>query len=79
MRLVKVFFFIGLIFLSVLSWGQTKPLVISTNNTPLDRKALEFISQEAFRRLGVDFKIISSPSERSLQMANQGDIELIRK
>jgi polar amino acid transport system substrate-binding protein len=75
MRLVKVFFFIGLIFLSVLSWGQTKPLVISTNNTPLDRKALEFISQEAFRRLGVDFKIISSPSERSLQMANQGDID----
>lgn len=75
MRSVKVFLFIGLTLLSLLSWGQAKPLVISTNNTPIDRKALELISQEAFRRLGVDFKIIITPSERSLQLADQGEID----
>ncbi len=75
MRTVKVVLFLGLLLLSLLSWGQVKPLVISTNNTPLDRKALELISQEAFRRLGIDFKIVSNPSERSLQLANQGEID----
>lgn len=75
MRTVKVVLFVGLLLLSVLSWGQAKPLVISTNNTPLDHKALELISQEAFRRLGIDFKIINNPSERSLQLTNQGEID----
>ena len=45
------------------------------HNTPLDRKALELISQEASRRLGIDFKIINMPSERSLQLASQGEID----
>ncbi len=75
MRTIKAVFFFVMMLLSVLSWGQAKPLVISTNNTPLDRKALELISQEASRRLGIDFKIINMPSERSLQLANQGEID----
>jgi polar amino acid transport system substrate-binding protein len=50
-------------------------LVVSTNNTPMDRKVLEKVSQEAFRRLGMDFRTISLPSERSLVSANQGEFD----
>lgn len=71
MKESKFFLFIGMVLFSLLSWGQTKPLVISTNNTPLDRKALELISQEAFRRLGVGFKIVINPSERSLNVQDK--------
>ncbi len=54
---------------------SAEPLVIGTNNTPLDRKALELLSQEAFRRIGQDMRIVGHPSERSLQLANQGEID----
>lgn len=59
------------------AWSQTPPTVItvSTNNTPLDRKALARLSQEAFRRVGVEFKLVSLPSERSLLAANQGEVD----
>ena len=50
-------------------------LTVSTNNTPLDRKALEQLSQESFRRIGVDLKLISLPSERSLVAANLGEVD----
>ncbi len=50
-------------------------LVISTNNTPQDRKALELLSREAFRRAGLEFKLVSNPSERSLVLANQGEVD----
>lgn len=50
-------------------------LSISTNNTPLDRQALFDLSKEAFRRIGVDFKLVSLPSERSLHSANQGEVD----
>lgn len=50
-------------------------ITVSTNNTPLDRKVLELISAEAFRRIGKDFKLISLPSERSLLAANKGEID----
>ena len=50
-------------------------LTISTNNTPHDRKALQALSAEAFRRAGVEFKLISLPSERSLHLANQGEVD----
>lgn len=53
--------------------GQT--ITVSTNNTPLDRQALEAISETAFRRLGIDFKLISLPSERSLTSANLGEVD----
>lgn len=50
-------------------------LTISTNNTPLDRKALQALSEEACRRAGIDIKFVSLPSERSLVAANQGDVD----
>ena len=50
-------------------------LTVSTNNTPLDRKALEQLSQESFRRIGVDLKLVSLPSERSLVAANLGEVD----
>ncbi len=53
-----------------------KPVItVSTNNTPLDRKALQALSQEAFRRIGVEFKQVSLPSERSLLAANGGEVD----
>ena len=55
--------------------AQGQSVTISTNNTPMDRKVLEQVSQEAFRRVGVDFKLVSLPSERSLHSANQGDVD----
>jgi len=51
------------------------PLTISTNNTPLDRRALEQLSQECFRRIGAEFKLVSLPSERSLVAANLGEVD----
>ncbi len=50
-------------------------LTISTNNTPLDRKALAQLAQEACSRIGVGIKLVSLPSERSLQAANQGEVD----
>lgn len=50
-------------------------ITISTNNTPLDRQALLELSNEAFRRIGVDFKLVTLPSERSLHSANLGEID----
>ena len=64
--------FIGL---SLLVSARAQELVISTNNTPMDRKALELISKEAFRRIGVDSRVVGNPSERSLYLANQGEVD----
>jgi polar amino acid transport system substrate-binding protein len=50
-------------------------LTVSTNNTPLDRKALQALSEEAFRRAGVQLRLVSLPSERSLVAANQGEVD----
>jgi polar amino acid transport system substrate-binding protein len=53
-----------------------KPMItVSTNNTPLDRQALHDLSKEAFRRIGVDFKLVSLPSERSLHSVNLGEVD----
>lgn len=54
---------------------RAETLTISTNNTPLDRQALHDLSKEAFRRIGVELKLVSLPSERSLHSANQGDVD----
>ena len=54
---------------------HAQSLTVSTNNTPLDRKALHQISQEAFRRAGLEFKLVSLPSERSLVAANRGEVD----
>lgn len=50
-------------------------LTISTNNTPQDRKALELLSKEAFRRAGITFQLDRNPSARSLDLANEGTID----
>lgn len=69
--------FLGLLALTVSlgAWAENPVLVVSTNNTPKDRKALELLSTEAFRRAGLQFKLVSNPSERSLHLANQGDVD----
>lgn len=58
-----------------LSTARAETLTISTNNTPLDRQALQTISREAFKRAGVEIKLVSLPSERSLVSANAGDVD----
>jgi polar amino acid transport system substrate-binding protein len=63
------------VFLSLSVNADTPALTISSNNTPQDRKALELLSREAFRRAGLEFKLVSYPSERSLHMANQGEVD----
>ncbi len=55
--------------------ARAETLTISTNNTPLDRQALHDLSKEAFRRIGVDLKLVSLPSERSLHSANLGEVD----
>lgn len=50
-------------------------MTVSTNNTPLDRQVLQKISEEAFGRIGINFNLISLPSERSLRSANAGEID----
>ena len=67
-------------FLFLLSWwtsalAETPVITVSTNNTPMDRKALLQLSQEAFRRAGAEFKLVSLPSERSLKSADAGEVD----
>lgn len=64
-----------LLLLSVVRVALGETITVSTNNTPLDRKALQALSQEAFQRLGIEFKLVNLPSERSLVAANQGEID----
>jgi polar amino acid transport system substrate-binding protein len=54
---------------------QAAALIISTNNTPLDRQALQKLSEEAFSRIGLPVQLVSLPSERSLHAANAGDVD----
>lgn len=68
------------VFLSLTSWGaaafaEVPVITVSTNNTPLGRKVLQQLSQEAFRRIGVEFKMVSLPSERSLKAADAGEVD----
>lgn len=55
--------------------AQAATLTIGTNNTPLDRRALEDLTREALRRLGMTLTFVSLPSERSLHTANLGEID----
>jgi polar amino acid transport system substrate-binding protein len=55
--------------------AAAETLTISSNNTPQDRKALQRLSQEAFRRVGVTLNLVSQPSERSLHSANLGEVD----
>lgn len=55
--------------------ARAETISVSTNNTPLDRLALERLSAEIFGRLGLDFRLVSLPSERSLVAANLGEVD----
>jgi polar amino acid transport system substrate-binding protein len=75
MQVSKLIVITLLMSLCCLVSAENQVITISTNNTPLDRKALQLLSQEAFRRVGLEPRLISTPSERSLQMANQGEVD----
>lgn len=55
--------------------GQTPTLTISSNNTPLDRRLVGDVSREALRRLGYQLNLVRHPSERSLHLANEGEVD----
>jgi len=75
MRLSKLFVVAVLMAMVGLTFAENGDITISTNNTPFDRKALALLTQEAFTRVGLSSKLVSMPSERSLQMANQGEVD----
>lgn len=55
------------------AWAQT--LTVSTNNTPLDRKVLQDVGQEALRRLNLTMDLVTLPSARSLAAADAGEVD----
>ena len=68
------------VFLLLMSWlaaafAEAPVVTVSTNNTPLERLALQRLSEEAFRRVGAEFKLVSLPSERSLKSADAGEVD----
>lgn len=67
--------FLVLIFWLAAAFAEVPVVTVSTNNTPLDRKAMEMLSREAFRRIGLEFKLVSLPSERSLKSADAGEVD----
>lgn len=73
----KLIFLIITLLLSVLGSAnaETPLITVSTNNTPRDRQALQELSTEAFRRAGLEFRMVSLPSERSLYSANAGEVD----
>lgn len=75
MRLLRLLFLLWISGLTATVQAELPPLTISTNNTPMDRKALQTLSQEAFRRIGHELKLVSLPSERSLFAANLGEVD----
>lgn len=57
--------------------GRAEPLVINTDGAPPHSRAdgtgfEDRIVAEAFRRIGVDVRLVQLPSERALQNADQG-------
>lgn len=55
--------------------AESPVLTISSNNTPMDRLALQELSREALRRVGHELKLVTLPSERSLVAANEGEVD----
>lgn len=54
----------------------TRTLRIGSNNTPLDRAALQALTAEALKRVGGwSLELVRLPSERSLRAANAGEID----
>lgn len=55
--------------------ARAQTLTISTNNTPLDRKVLQDVGQEALRRLNLSMDLVTLPSARSLLAADAGEVD----
>ena len=72
---LRVCFVVFLIAWKSIAFAEGPAITISTNNTPMDRKVLQSVSEEAFRRSGAEFKVVSLPSERSLRAANLGEVD----
>jgi polar amino acid transport system substrate-binding protein len=70
-KLLTAFLFLA----TQLTYADNIVLTISTNNTPQDRRLLELVSKEAFRRVGLTFQLDTNPSARSLDLANEGKID----
>ena len=73
--MIRVPFVMGLFLLCTAASAAAQTITVSSNNTPQDRKVLLQVSQEAFRRVGAEFKLVSLPSERSLVAANAGEVD----
>ena len=74
--LIRIFVLISLLVSAIGSASaETSAITISTNNTPIDRKALQELSKEAFHRAGLELSLVSLPSERSLHSANAGEVD----
>ena len=73
--MIRFPFLIGLFALWAAAGAAAQTITVSSNNTPQDRKVLLQVSQEAFRRVGAEFKLVSLPSERSLVAANAGEVD----
>ncbi|MEY4753998.1 MAG: hypothetical protein RJA44_1673 [Pseudomonadota bacterium] len=76
-----IFALILVLLTSLVTPGHAEPprpppvLTISSNNSPLVRQALRLLSEEAFRRTGLELRLVSMPSARSLQAANAGEVD----
>lgn len=54
------------------AFSEGLSLTISTSNKRTGRAVLELVSKAVFQRMGIDFKLVDLPSERSLRFANNG-------
>lgn len=75
MRIIQTLLGLFILLLGGMASANGPAITISTNNTPQDRKVLELVSQEAFRRAGLVFQLDRNPSARSLDLANEGSID----
>lgn len=75
MRVSSIFLAVLMSAVAVGALAQPSTITISSNNTPLDRKLVQDVSQEAFKRLGIELKMVRHPSERSLHLANEGEVD----
>lgn len=72
---MNIFLGIAAWLVAAVGWAAGPVVTISTNNTPEDRRVLEDVSRDVFRRLGMDIEIVRLPSERSLLAADAGEID----
>lgn len=57
------------------AFADAEKITVSSNSTPLDQAVLSAVASEAFSRNGIGFELVNFPSERSLRMANAGEVD----